>query len=51
VTSKSSFSIIYLSPLFNNVILGLDPRIQTPLPPDWIPAFAGMTCVIVKTTA
>jgi len=28
--------------VFNNVILGLDPRIQTtPLP--WIPAFAGMT--------
>ena len=25
------------------VILGLDPRIQTPYPPNWIPAFAGMT--------
>ena len=25
------------------VILGLDPRIQTPYPPDWIPAFAGIT--------
>ena len=29
--------------LLNNVILGLDPRIQATLPPDWIPAFAGMT--------
>ncbi len=27
------------------VILGLDPRIQTPLPHHWIPAFAGMTNV------